>query len=70
MTYSIVACDLEAREWGVAVQSKFLAVGAVVPYASAEVGALATQALANLAYGPDGLDLLRRVARRARSSPS
>ena len=60
MTYSIVACDLDAREWGVAVQSKFLAVGAVVPYASAEVGALATQALANLAYGPDGLDLLRQ----------
>jgi uncharacterized Ntn-hydrolase superfamily protein len=59
VTYSIVACDLEAREWGVAAQSKFLAVGALVPYAAAEVGALATQALANLAYGADGLDLLR-----------
>ena len=59
MTYSIVACDLEAREWGVAVQSKFLAVGAAVPFAVAEVGAVATQALANVAYGPDGLTLLR-----------
>ena len=59
MTYSIVACDLEAREWGVAVQSKFLAVGAAVPFAAAEVGAIATQALANVAYGPDGLALLR-----------
>ena len=58
-TYSIVACDLEAREWGVAVQSKFLAVGAAVPYADAEVGAVATQALANLSYGPRGLELLR-----------
>ncbi len=58
-TYSIVACDLEAREWGVAVQSKFLAVGAAVPYAEAEIGAIATQALANLSYGPRGLELLR-----------
>jgi uncharacterized Ntn-hydrolase superfamily protein len=58
-TYSIVACDLDRREWGVAVQSKFLAVGAGVPAAEAEVGALATQALANMRYGPDGLALLR-----------
>ena len=58
-TYSIVACDLEAREWGIAVQSKFLAAGALVPAAEAEVGALATQAWANLAYRPDGLGLLR-----------
>jgi uncharacterized Ntn-hydrolase superfamily protein len=58
VTYSIAACDLEAREWGVAVQSKFLAVGAAVPFAAAEVGAIATQALANVAYGPDGLALL------------
>ena len=58
-TYSIVACDLEAREWGVAVQSKFLAVGALAPAAEAEVGALATQAWANLAYRPEGLGLLR-----------
>jgi uncharacterized Ntn-hydrolase superfamily protein len=58
-TYSIVACDLDRREWGVAVQSKFLAVGAGVPAAEAELGALATQALANMRYGPDGLALLR-----------
>ena len=43
-TYSIVGCDLEAKQWGVAVQSKFLAVGSVVPWAEAEVGAVATQA--------------------------
>ena len=59
MTYSIVACDLEAREWGVAVQSKFLSVGSVVPWAAPEAGAVATQAYANPRYGPDGLDLLR-----------
>ena len=58
-TYSIVACDLEARQWGVAVQSKFLAVGSVVPSAEPEVGAVATQAYANPRYGPDGLALLR-----------
>ena len=57
-TYSIVACDLEAREWGVAVQSMFLAVGAAVPAAEPEVGAIATQAWANLAYRPQGLALL------------
>jgi len=58
-TYSIVACDLEAKQWGVAVQSKFLAVGSVVPWAEPEVGAIATQAYANPRYGPDGLALLR-----------
>ncbi|MGH3019749.1 MAG: DUF1028 domain-containing protein [Gaiellaceae bacterium] len=58
-TYSIVACDLDEREWGVAVQSKFLAVGAAVPAVEAEVGAVATQAWANLSYRPDGLALLR-----------
>jgi uncharacterized Ntn-hydrolase superfamily protein len=58
-TYSIVGCDLEARQWGVAVQSKFLAVGSVVPWAEAEVGAVATQAYANPGYGPNGLTLLR-----------
>ena len=58
-TYSIVACDLDAGEWGVAVQSKFLAVGAVVPAAEPHVGAIATQAWANLAYRPDGMSLLR-----------
>jgi uncharacterized Ntn-hydrolase superfamily protein len=58
-TYSLVACDLERGEWGVGVQSKFLAVGAVVPWAEAGVGAVATQALANVTYGPEGLALLR-----------
>jgi uncharacterized Ntn-hydrolase superfamily protein len=58
-TYSIVACDLDARQWGVAVQSKFLAVGAIVPWAKPEVGAVATQAYANPRYGPEGLALLR-----------
>src|SRR5919197_5706931 len=61
-TYSIVACDLEARRWGVAVQSKFLAVGAVVPWAEPEVGAVATQSYANPRYGPQGLELLRNGA--------
>lgn len=59
MTFSIVARDGETEEWGVAVASKFLAVGAAVPYAEAGVGAIATQAFANLSYGPDGLDKLR-----------
>jgi uncharacterized Ntn-hydrolase superfamily protein len=58
-TYSIVACDLEAGQWGVAVQSKFLAVGSVVPWAEPNVGAIATQSYANPRYGPNGLALLR-----------
>jgi len=58
-TYSIVACDLDAAQWGVAVQSKFLAVGSVVPWAEPGVGAIATQSYANPRYGPDGLALLR-----------
>jgi uncharacterized Ntn-hydrolase superfamily protein len=58
-TYSIVAADLEADQWGVAVQSKFLAVGSVVPWAEPHVGAVATQAYANPRYGPNGLELLR-----------
>ena len=58
-TYSIVACDVDAGQWGVAVQSKFLAVGSVVPWAEPQVGAIATQAYANPRYGPDGLALLR-----------
>jgi uncharacterized Ntn-hydrolase superfamily protein len=58
-TYSIVGCDLEARQWGVAVQSKFLAVGALCPFAEAEVGAVATQSFVNPRYGSDGLALLR-----------
>ena len=58
-TYSIAACDLEAGQWGVAVQSKFLSVGSVVPWAEPGVGAIATQAYANPRYGPNGLALLR-----------
>ncbi|HYA07945.1 MAG TPA: DUF1028 domain-containing protein, partial [Gaiellaceae bacterium] len=58
-TYSIAACDLDAGQWGVAVQSKFLAVGSVVPWAEPGVGAIATQAYANPRYGPEGLALLR-----------
>ena len=58
-TYSICACDLEAGQWGVATQSKFLAVGSVVPWAEPHVGAVATQAYANPGYGPRGLALLR-----------
>ena len=58
-TYSIACCDLEARQWGVGVQSKFLAVGWIVPWAEPEVGAIATQAWANGHYGPNGLALLR-----------
>ena len=58
-TYSIAACDLEAGQWGVATQSKFLAVGSVVPWAEPHVGAIATQAYANPRYGPNGLALLR-----------
>jgi uncharacterized Ntn-hydrolase superfamily protein len=58
-TYSIVACDLEAGQWGVGVQSKFLSVGSIVPWAEPHVGAVATQAYANPLYGPEGLALLR-----------
>ncbi|MBM3262966.1 MAG: DUF1028 domain-containing protein [candidate division Zixibacteria bacterium] len=57
-TFSIVAFDEETGDFGVAVQSKFLAVGAVVPHAAAGIGAIATQALANVFFGPAGLDLL------------
>src|SRR5437763_14316291 len=58
-TYSIVACDLASGQWGVGVQSKFLAVGSVVPWAEPHVGAIATQSYANPRYGPDGLAMLR-----------
>jgi uncharacterized Ntn-hydrolase superfamily protein len=56
MTFSIVACDLEEQSWGVAVASKFPAVGAVVPFARAGVGAVATQSFANTSFGPRGLE--------------
>ena len=58
-TFSIVARDPAADEWGVAVQSKFLAVGAVVPWAQAGAGGVATQAWANVGYGPAALRWLR-----------
>lgn len=58
MTFSIVACDLEEKAWGVAVASKFPAVGAVVPWAQADAGAVATQSFANTSYGPNGLQMM------------
>jgi uncharacterized Ntn-hydrolase superfamily protein len=58
MTFSIVGADPDAGDWGVAVASKFPCVGAVVPWARAKVGAVATQAWANTSFGPDGLGLL------------
>lgn len=58
MTFSIVGRDPQSGDLGIAVQSKFLAVGAVVPWARAGVGAVATQSWANTSYGPRGLDLL------------
>jgi uncharacterized Ntn-hydrolase superfamily protein len=57
-TFSIVAFDSERKEWGVAVASKYLAVGSAVPFAKAGVGAIATQAYVNVSYGPQGLELL------------
>ena len=61
-TYSIAACDLDAGQWGVAVQSKFLAAASVVSWAEPGAGAVATQAYANPRYGPQGLALLRAGA--------
>ncbi|MCL4530542.1 MAG: DUF1028 domain-containing protein [Chloroflexi bacterium] len=57
-TFSIVACDLKSQAWGIAVASKFPAVGAVVPWARAKAGAVATQANANTTYGPRGLEMM------------
>jgi uncharacterized Ntn-hydrolase superfamily protein len=57
-TFSIVGYDPQAQEWGIAVQSKFLAVGAMVPWAQAGAGAVATQSYANTSYGPNGLALM------------
>ena len=59
-TFSIVAADPDAGEVGVAVASRFFAVGSVVPFAKAGVGAVATQSFANTSYGPRGLELLER----------
>ena len=61
-TFSIVARDPDSEAVGVAVQSKFVSVGSVVPFASADAGAIATQSFANVAYGPDGLEMLREGA--------
>lgn len=58
MTFSIVAYDAEEATWGIAVASKFPAVGAVVPWARAGCGAVATQSFANTTFGPLGLDLM------------
>ncbi|MEW5941624.1 MAG: DUF1028 domain-containing protein [Chloroflexota bacterium] len=58
MTFSIVAFDSQDQSWGVAVASKFPAVGAVVPWARAGAGAVATQSFANTSYAPRGLDLM------------
>jgi uncharacterized Ntn-hydrolase superfamily protein len=60
MTFSIVACDLDEQTWGVAVASKFPAVGAVVPFAQANAGAVATQSFANTSFGPRGLELMAK----------
>ena len=57
-TFSIVACDLDEPAWGIAVASKFPAVGAIVPWARAEAGAVATQAYADVSFGPRGLALM------------
>jgi uncharacterized Ntn-hydrolase superfamily protein len=57
-TFSIVGYDSQTKEWGIAVQSRFLAVGSVVPWAKAGVGAIATQSYANTSFGPRGLELL------------
>jgi len=57
-TFSIVACDRSNGDLGVAVQSKFIAVGSIVPWARAGVGAVATQAWANVGYGPNALGML------------
>lgn len=59
-TFSIVGYDPDKQEWGVAVASKYLAVGAVVPWAKAGVGAVATQSYVNVSYGPRGLELMAK----------
>jgi uncharacterized Ntn-hydrolase superfamily protein len=58
VTFSIVAADADAGDWGVAVASKFPAVGSVVPWARARIGAVATQSWANTSFGPQGLELM------------
>jgi uncharacterized Ntn-hydrolase superfamily protein len=58
MTFSIVAADTQNGDWGIAVASKFPCVGAVVPWARAGIGAVATQSWANTSFGPEGLELM------------
>lgn len=58
-TFSIIGYDPVTKETGIAVQSKFLSVGAVVPWAEAGAGAVATQSFANTSFGPRGLDYLK-----------
>ena len=62
MTFSIAARSADGESWGVAVASKFLAVGSAVPAARAGLGAIATQSYANTSYKPRGLDLLAEGA--------
>src|ERR1041384_1101856 len=59
-TFSIVGYDSVNGDWGVAVASRYFSVGAVVPWAEAGTGAIATQANVNVGYGPRGLELLRQ----------
>jgi uncharacterized Ntn-hydrolase superfamily protein len=59
-TFSVVAYDPAQQEWGVAVASRALAVGAIVPWAKAGAGAVATQARVNIAHGPNGIELLAK----------
>lgn len=59
-TFSVVALDSDTGDFGVATQSKYLAVGSVVPWARFDAGAVATQAWANASFGPRGLDLLEQ----------
>ena len=61
-TFSIAACDLKTKTWGVAVASKFPAVGAAVPWVKAEIGAVATQSYVNTSYGPNGLAMMAEGA--------
>src|SRR5579862_6121816 len=59
-TFSIVAYDATAGDWGVAVASRYFSVGSVVPWAEAGVGAVATQANVNVGYGPRAIELLKQ----------
>src|SRR5881394_3347668 len=67
MTFSIVAADPGTGDWGIAVASKFPCVGAVVPWARAGTGAVATQSWANTSFGPDGLALMEDGATASES---